>query len=57
MRRFIRCATDPGLYRPANPKQLVGDPSKLRSIGWKPSVTFHELVSIMVTAEFKQLST
>ena len=52
-----RVIIDPGLYRPADPQQLVGDPSKLRSIGWKPSVTFHELVSIMVTAEFKQLST
>ncbi|MES2092845.1 MAG: GDP-mannose 4,6-dehydratase [Actinomycetota bacterium] len=50
-----RVIIDPGLYRPADPQQLVGDPSKLRSIGWEPSVSFHELVGIMVSAEFEQL--
>jgi GDPmannose 4,6-dehydratase len=47
---------DPSLYRPADPQTLVGDPSKLRSIGWEPSVTFHQLVRIMVSAELEQLS-
>jgi GDPmannose 4,6-dehydratase len=47
-----RVIIDQGLYRPADPQQLVGDPSKLRSIGWQPSVSFHELVAIMVAAEF-----
>lgn len=51
-----RVIIDPGLYRPADPKQLVGDPAKLRSIGWAPSVTFHELVGIMITAELDGLS-
>jgi GDPmannose 4,6-dehydratase len=46
-----RVIIDPGLYRPADPQQLVGDPSKLRSIGWSPSVSFSELVGIMVGAE------
>jgi GDPmannose 4,6-dehydratase len=46
-----RVIIDPGLYRPADPQQLVGDPSKLRSIGWSPSVSFRELVAIMVGAE------
>ena len=51
-----RVIIDPGLYRPADPQQLVGDPSRLRSIGWEPSVTFHELVSIMVSAELAHLA-
>jgi GDPmannose 4,6-dehydratase len=51
-----RVIIDPGLYRPADPKQLVGDPTRLRSIGWAPSVTFHELVGIMITAELDRLS-
>ncbi len=49
-----RVIIDPGLYRPADPQRLVGDPSKLRSIGWRPSVTFDELVKIMVTAEIEK---
>lgn len=48
-----RVIIDPALYRPADPLQLVGDPSKLRSIGWQPSVTFKQLVSIMVAAELE----
>lgn len=51
-----RVIIDPGLYRPADPKQLVGDPTKLRSIGWAPSVSFHELVGIMIAAELEQLA-
>ncbi|KAA1380667.1 GDP-mannose 4,6-dehydratase [Aeromicrobium fastidiosum] len=42
---------DPRFYRPADPEQLVGDSSRLRSIGWSPTVTFQELVKIMVEAE------
>lgn len=51
-----RLIIDPALHRPADPKQLVGNPKKLRSIGWKPSVTFDDLVRIMVTAEMEDLS-
>ena len=51
-----RVIIDPGLYRPADPQQLVGDPSKLRSIGWSPSVSFRELVGIMVGAELDAAS-
>lgn len=47
---------DQGLYRPADPKQLVGDPSKLRRIGWEPSVSFPELVGIMVSAELSDIA-
>lgn len=51
-----RVLIDPALYRPADPRSLVGDPSALRSIGWQPSISFHELVRIMVTAELDALS-
>lgn len=46
---------DPGLYRPADPKDLVGDPARLKTLGWKPSVTFEQLVTIMVDADLAAL--
>lgn len=46
---------DRSLYRPADPKQLVGDPSRLRSLGWRPSVDFEQLVHIMVEADLASL--
>lgn len=46
---------DHSLYRPADPKHLVGEPSKLRAIGWKPSVDFEQLVHIMVEADIADL--
>ena len=52
-----RVVIDRGLYRPADPLRLVGDPSKLRSIGWEPRVSFTELVRIMVTAELDRART
>jgi GDPmannose 4,6-dehydratase len=39
---------DPTLYRPTDPRALVGDASRLRSLGWRPTVGFAELVEIMV---------
>ena len=50
-----RVAIDPSLYRPADPRALVGDPSRLRSLGWRPSVDFEELVAIMVRADLDAL--
>ena len=47
---------DPALYRPADPRQLVGDPAKLLSIGWRPTVDFAELVRIMVSVEFERVA-
>ncbi|HEY0258772.1 MAG TPA: GDP-mannose 4,6-dehydratase [Lacisediminihabitans sp.] len=46
---------DRALYRPADPKQLVGDPARLRSLGWRPSVDFEQLVHIMVEADLASL--
>jgi len=48
-------SVDPALYRPADPKQLVGDPSRLRSLGWEPSVDFEQLVHLMVDADLRAL--
>lgn len=40
---------DPKLYRPAEVDLLLGDPKQASDVlGWKPSVTFHELVNMMV---------
>ncbi|TXN28391.1 GDP-mannose 4,6-dehydratase [Lacisediminihabitans profunda] len=50
-----RVIIDPALYRPADPQTLVGDPSRLRSLGWEPSVSFRQLVRIMVTSELDRL--
>ncbi len=40
------------LLRPAEVHRLIGDPSAIRNdLGWEPSVTFQELVRIMVDAD------
>ena len=42
--------------RPAEPRQLVGDASKIRkTLGWKPTGTFEQLVREMVEAEVEEL--
>jgi len=42
-------ATDPGLLRPADATQLVGDPSKARAVlGWEATMSFDGLVAAMV---------
>jgi len=47
---------DPRFYRPAEVDLLVGDPSKAkRKLGWEPSVTFRDLVRIMVEADMATL--
>lgn len=46
---------DPAFYRPADPKELVGDPARLRALGWKPSVDFAQLVSLMVEYDLEML--
>jgi GDPmannose 4,6-dehydratase len=43
---------EPGLLRPMETGQLVGNPSKARNnFGWRAKVTFEELVSMMVEAD------
>ncbi len=47
---------DPKFYRPAEVDLLVGDSSKARKLlDWKPSVTFRQLVQLMVDADMASL--
>ncbi|MGK2853678.1 MAG: GDP-mannose 4,6-dehydratase, partial [Microbacteriaceae bacterium] len=44
--------TDPALLRPAEVDQLIGDASKARTkLGWEPTVSFRELVEMMVRSD------
>lgn len=46
---------DPQYFRPAEVDLLIGDPSKaFNQLGWKPTVTFPELVSMMVEADLHE---
>ena len=52
---YIR--TDPQFMRPAEVDYLLGDPSKAREkLGWQPSVTFAELMQMMVESDLQQES-
>jgi GDPmannose 4,6-dehydratase len=45
---------DPSYFRPAEVDQLLGDPTKARTVlGWKHTVTFPELVREMVASDLK----
>ncbi|NEQ22564.1 MAG: GDP-mannose 4,6-dehydratase [Microcoleus sp. SIO2G3] len=47
---------DPRYLRPAEVDLLIGDPTKAKQqLGWEPSVTFRELVTLMVEADLKAL--
>ncbi|HIK30277.1 MAG TPA: GDP-mannose 4,6-dehydratase [Oscillatoriales cyanobacterium M59_W2019_021] len=47
---------DDRYLRPAEVELLIGDPSKaMQKLGWKPSVTFEELVTLMVEADLEAL--
>ncbi|MBM3979483.1 MAG: GDP-mannose 4,6-dehydratase [Planctomycetes bacterium] len=47
---------DPALVRPAEVELLIGDPAKAqRVLGWKPEVTFEQLVERMVKADLARL--
>ena len=49
---------DPALLRPAEDDPLSGDPGKAnRMLGWKPTITFEELVRMMVDSDLSLLST
>lgn len=46
---------DPVYFRPAEVDLLIGDYSKAeKELGWKPSVTFDDLVRLMVGEDFKR---
>ena len=47
---------DPRYFRPSEVDVLLGDPSKAREkLGWRPRVTFDELVRLMVDADVTAL--
>jgi GDPmannose 4,6-dehydratase len=53
--RYVR--EDPKLLRPAEVEHLIGDPSKAKTkFGWVPSVSFKQLVEMMVDADIARLS-
>ncbi|PXF58983.1 MAG: GDP-mannose 4,6-dehydratase [Deltaproteobacteria bacterium] len=46
---------DPGYFRPTEVDFLLGDPTKARSkLGWEPTVSFDELVKMMVREDLKE---
>jgi GDPmannose 4,6-dehydratase len=48
---------DPSLVRPAEVEHLLADASKAeRALGWKPTVSFEELVRMMVDADIAKLA-
>jgi GDPmannose 4,6-dehydratase len=47
---------DERFYRPAEVDQLIANPARARSIlGWEPSVSFKELVTMMVDSDVERL--
>jgi len=45
---------DPKFYRPAEVETLLGNPAKSRRVlGWKPEITFEQLVSGMAASDLK----
>jgi len=38
-------------FRPTEVDSLLGDPKKIKSIGWKPEISFDDLVKEMITAD------
>jgi len=61
LRKGSRCAdgtADRGhrrrYFRPAEVDTLLGDASKARKLGWKPTISFEELVAEMVAADLKE---
>jgi GDPmannose 4,6-dehydratase len=48
---------DPRYFRPTEVDELLGDASKARvELGWKPTVSFHEMVRQMVRSDLEEAS-
>lgn len=48
---------DPKFYRPAEVELLLGDPSKAKAkLGWKPKVSFPQLIEMMMKADLETLA-
>jgi GDPmannose 4,6-dehydratase len=55
-RDYVRI--DPALKRPAEVDALVGNAGKARTqLGWSPTVSFHQLIEMMVDADLAALRT
>jgi GDPmannose 4,6-dehydratase len=53
-RKYV--VSDPQFFRPAEVDLLVGDPSKAHAkLGWEPSISFEELIRLMVDADMRAL--
>jgi GDPmannose 4,6-dehydratase len=53
-RKYV--VSDPQFFRPAEVDLLVGDPSKAHAkLGWEPSISFEELIRLMVDADMQAL--
>ena len=53
-RKYVH--VDSAFVRPAEVDVLIGDASKARhNLGWRPTVTFRELVELMVDADLERL--
>ena len=53
-KKYVKTTSE--LYRPAEVDFLIGDASKARkALGWRPKVSFKELIKIMVEADIKLL--
>ncbi len=49
--------TDPAFLRPAEVDHLLGNPSKANTkLGWKPEVSFSQMIEMMVQADIKRHS-
>lgn len=48
--QFVR--QDTNLYRPADPRQVVGNPAKAKAmLGWEPQITFEQTIAEMMQVE------
>jgi len=52
---LVSVVVDPALRRPAEVELLQGDSSKARTaLGWKPTISFHDLIEMMVKADLER---
>jgi len=56
IKNWRKCVeTDPKFFRPAEVEHLVADPTRARKLlGWKPEVSFKELVKMMVESDLER---
>ena len=53
----VRVQVDPRYFRPAEVDVMLGDASKARrELDWKPTVTFQQLVEMMVRADLEAMA-